>query len=63
MGPPQCAHLCVALGLGGNEVVEDLGNLSEVDVDELCLEVQAEEGEEVSFFYLNQLIVPLGGRE
>ena len=57
-----CTHLCVTFDLCGDEVVEDLGQLSEVDVDQLSLQVQAQQGEEIPLLNLNQLIIPLHSR-
>ena len=39
--------------------MEYLGKLCEVDVDELCLEIETHERKEVSLLDLNQLIVAL----
>ena len=49
----------VSLDLGGHQVVEDLGELGQVDVDQLSLEVQTEQRKEVPFLNLQQLVVSL----
>ena len=42
----------VTLDLGGHQVVEDLGQLGQVDMDQLSLEVQTEQRKEVPFLNL-----------
>lgn len=53
----------MSLDLCGHEVVEDLGELGEVDVDQLSLQVQTQEREKVPFLNLNQLVVSLENRQ
>ena len=54
-------HFCVSVYLVVNELSEYLWKLSEVDVDQLCLEIETEQRKEVPLFNQNQLIVSLKG--
>ena len=53
------ANLHVSVDLGVGEVLEDLWELGQVDVDELRLQIQAEQREEVTLLHYNQLVVSL----
>ena len=52
-------HLRVTFDLCRDEIMKDLGELCEVDVDQLSLQIQTQEREEVTLLDFYQLIIPL----
>ena len=52
-------HLRVTFDLCRDEVMKYLRKLCEVDVDQLSLQIQTQEGEEVTLLNFNQLVIPL----
>ena len=56
-------YLGVTFDLGGDQIVEYLGELGEVDVDQLSLQVQAKQREKIPLLNFNQLIISLRGED
>ena len=52
-------YLSLTFNLRSSKALEDLNELCQVGVDQLCLKIEAEQTKEVSFLHLNQLIISL----